>query len=416
MRVLLVNNGGAGSSEFSMREARFPIGLGYLSAMLRQRGHTTQLVDRFCDHGAWVEDVNDFDFVAVYTSTPCYEDALRILELLEGYAGPIAFGGPHTTAFPRTVPPRVDYVVQGEAEYLIADLVEGRYPRGSLIKTQRIEDLDALPRADYDLFLDRPRGYLWTTPFSSDAAPIFLVNSSRSCPYQCVFCTVRDIWGRLWTSHSAERVVDDIEYLKRTNEIAGVYFREDIFTADKKRVRQIAELLIRRNVDIVWSCETRVDAGSDRELIELMARSGCQGIYIGAESGSQRMLDHYNKEIEVGQIIETCRHARENGIKVAMSLIVGHPNETWRDRRATRSMIRKAKPAMVWENPYRDEFARHGVVDHPTYPQRETIEVSFRNGTWSGQGDRQIHLETSTGSSEPEQSTAGEEAEPWRAR
>ena len=147
MRVLLVNNGGVGSSEFSMKEARFPIGLGYLSAMLKQKGHETFLVDRFCDHGAWVDDPNEFDFVGVYTSTPCFDDALQILELLNDYAGPIAFGGPHTTAFPRTIPPRVDYVVQGEAEHIINDLVEGRYPRGSLIKTQRIEDLDALPPA-----------------------------------------------------------------------------------------------------------------------------------------------------------------------------------------------------------------------------------------------------------------------------
>jgi radical SAM superfamily enzyme YgiQ (UPF0313 family) len=201
---------------------------------------------------------------------------------------------------------------------------------------------------------------------------------------------VRDIWGRLYSAHSAERVVDDIAYLKQTYEIAGVYFREDIFTADQKRVRDICELIIERDLDIVWSCETRVDAGSDRELIELMAKSGCQGIYIGAESGSQRMLDHYNKEIQVEQIIETCRHARKNGIKVAMSLIVDHPKETWRDRRATRSMLRKAKPAMVWENPYRDEFTRHGQVEFPTYPARESIDFNFESGVWSGQTDRLV--------------------------
>lgn len=388
MRVLLVNNGGSGSGEFSMKEARFPIGLGYLSAMLKQHGHATRLIDRFADHDAWLEDVGQFDFVSIYTSTPCYDDALHILRLLEDYAGPIAFGGPHATAFPNTIPPRVDYVVQGEAEYLINDLVEGRFPKGSLIRTQRIRDLDALPRADYDLFLDRPRSYLWTMPFSSDAQPIFLVNTSRSCPHQCTFCTVRDIWGRLWTAQSAERVVDDIEHLKRTYEVAGVYFREDIFTADKKRVHRIAELLIRRELDIIWACETRVDAGTDPELIEIMARSGCQGIYIGAESGSQRMLDHYNKGIQIGQILETCRNAKKNGIAVAISLIVDHPKETWRDRRATRSLIRRAKPEIVWKNRYRDEFTRHGKVDYPTYAAREVIDFSFEGGSWGGQIDR----------------------------
>jgi len=388
MRVLLINNGGAGSGEFSMKEARFPIGLGYLSAVLKQHGHATRLIDRFADHDAWLEDVGQFDFVAVYTSTPCYDDALRILRLLEGYAGPIAFGGPHATAFPHTIPPRVDYVVQGEAEYLINDLVEGRFRKDSIIRTQRIRDLDALPRADYDLFLDRPRSYLWTTPFSPDAQPIFLANTSRSCPHRCTFCTTRDIWGRLWTAQSPERVVDDIAYLKRTYEVAGVYFREDIFTADKKRVHRIAELLMQRDLDVTWACETRVDAGSDRELLEIMARSGCRGIYIGAESGSQRMLDHYNKGIQVGQIVETCRNAKKNGIAVAISLIVDHPRETWRDRRATRALIRRLKPEIVWQNPYRDEFTRHGKVDYPTYAAREVIEFGFEGGTWGGQTDR----------------------------
>lgn len=388
MHVLLVNNGGSGSSDFSMGERRFPIGLGSLSAMLKQRGHTTELVDRFADHDDWVDDLSRFGFVGVYTSTPCFEDALRVVDLLSDFEGPIAFGGPHTSAFPNTIPPRVDYVVQGEAEYIIADLVEGKFPKGTLLRTQRIQDLDALPRADYELFLDRPRGYLWTTPFSSDAAPIFLMNSSRSCPYQCSFCTVRDIWGRLWTSQSPERVVDDIEYLKHRYEIAGVYFREDIFTADQKRVHRICDLLIERDVDIIWSCETRVDAGSDPELIEKMARSGCQGIYIGAESGSQRMLDLYNKEIQVEQIVETCLSAKQHGITVAMSLIVDHPKETWRDRWATARMLKKTKPEFVWKNPYRSEFVRHGVVDFPEYEPREAIDITFENGTWSGQTDR----------------------------
>jgi radical SAM superfamily enzyme YgiQ (UPF0313 family) len=170
--------------------------------------------------------------------------------------------------------------------------------------------------------------------------------------------------------------------------VAGVYFREDIFTADKKRVHRIAELLIQRELDIIWACETRVDAGSDPELIKIMARSGCRGIYIGAESGSQRMLDHYNKGIQVDQIVDTCRNAKKNGIAVAMSLIVDHPKETWRDRRATRALIRREKPEIVWKNPYRDEFTRHGKVDYPTYAAREVIDFSFKGGTWGGQTDR----------------------------
>ncbi len=390
MQILFVNTGES-SADFGTNERRFPIGLGYLSAMLKQRGHQVILVDRFADRGVWVEgDIRRFDFVGLYTSTPCYSDALHVLEALKEYDGPIAFGGPHATAFPETVPPRVDYVVQGEAEYMISDLVEGRYPRDRILRCQRIDNLDDLPRPDYELFLDRPRSYTWGIP-ELPHSPIFLMNTSRSCPFACTFCSVREIWGKLWRAHSAERIVDEIAYLKKTYDIAGVYFREDIFTCDKRRVYRLCELLLRNNLNIVWACETRVDAGSDPDLVELMARSGCGAMYIGAESGSQRMLDLYNKQVTVDQIVATCRFAKKAGIRILMSLIVDHPAETWRDRLATRRLLRHTRPARVWKNRYRDDVTRHGSVDYPVYRARECIDVTFQQGTWSGQRDRMGH-------------------------
>jgi len=375
-------------SGFATTEKRFPLGLGYLSAMLKQNDHSVCLVDRFADSGAWVNDIHVFDFVGVYTSTPCYEDALLILRRLEaeGYDGAIAFGGPHTTAFPDTIPPRVDYVVQGEAEYVINDLVGGVYPSGVILRTQRIQNLDSLPRADYDLFMNKKRSYQFTLPYST-RHPIFNMNTSRSCPLACSFCTVSDIWGQLWRAQSAERILDDILYLKGEYNIAGVYFREDYFPASKERVYKLCELLIKSNVNIVWACETRVDA-IDEELIKIMARSGCKGFYIGAESGSQRMLEHYNKKITVEQIRKTCSLAKKYGVAIAMSLIIAHPRETWRDKFNTWKLVQCTKPEILFMNIYRDEVSRHGVVDFPTYTPRSVHDVTFENGTWEGQNGR----------------------------
>lgn len=376
-------------SGFGVGEKRFPLGLGYLSAMLRQNGHSVCLIDRFADPGDWRMDVRSFDFVGVYTSTPCYADALRILHLLrkDRYEGPIAFGGPHASFFPETIPPEVDYIVQGEGEYIINDLVEGRYPSGIILRTQRIQDLDALPSADYELFTDRKRSYRMTMPYS-EQGPVFSMNTSRSCPLNCSFCTVRDIWGRLWRGQSAERITDDILRLKREYNIAGVYFREDFFPADRKRVRQFCEILLRKNIRIVWACENRADAASDEELVKLMAESGCRGFYLGAESGSQRMLDHYHKKITVEQIIRACELAKKYGIAVAMSLIVANPVENMKDRTDTWKMVRRTRPEILYVNAYRDEFCRHGNVDFPVYPARKSVDADFENGTWRGQKDR----------------------------
>lgn len=374
---------------FGIEEVRFPLGLGFLASMLKQRGHAVDLVDRFADSGAWIENVNEYDFVGVYASTPFFDDCLEVLRLLEesNYRGPIAFGGPHTTAYPNTIPPRVDYVVQGEAEYIICDLVEGRYRSGSLIRTSRIEDLDSLPRPDFDLFLNKKRGYRFDFEFS-DRTPIFNLNTSRSCPYNCSFCGVRDVWGRLWRAQSAERILDDILFLKREYDIAGVYFREDLFTGDKRRVRELSELLIKHNANIVWACETRVDTGADRELVSLMAKSGCRGFYIGAESGSQRMLDHYVKGIQAEDIYRTCAHAKTFGIAVYMSLIVAHPEETMRDKLDTLRLVRTTKPEMYGLSPFRSEYTRHGVVSYEEYPERPVITEQTVNSTWRGQRDR----------------------------
>jgi radical SAM superfamily enzyme YgiQ (UPF0313 family) len=380
-------------TSFGISEKRFPLGLGYLSAMLKAGGHEVELVDRFADPGTWVPDSKAYDFVGVYSSSPFFHDCLAILDQLDrdGFEGKIAFGGPHPAVLPRTIPSRVDYVVQGEAEYVICDLVEGRWEPGVQLRTARIQDLDALPRADFDLFLKKPRSYLNRFAFS-DREPIFNLATSRSCPYNCSFCGVRDIWGHLWRAQSAERVVDDILYLKRTYGIAGVYFREDLFTGNKKRVRRIAELLIEKEANIIWACESRVDAGSDEELVALMARSGCVGLYIGAESGSQRMLDHYNKDIKVEQIYRTCRNAKKHGIAVFMSLIVAHPEETWQDKVDTWRLLLSTRPETFGLAPYRPEFARHGDMDLPEYPERPTIQLEPENSTWKGQSARFSYL------------------------
>ena len=335
------------------------------------------------------ELVHSFDFIGLYTSTPCYEDALRVLKRLEveGYDGPLAFGGPHAAIFPETIPLRVDYIVQGEAEYIIDDLVAGKYPSGVILRTQRINDLDALPPADYSLFTDKSCSYQFTIPYS-DAKPVFNMNTSRGCPLSCSFCTVRNIWGRLWRAQSAHRILDDILRLKLKYRIAGIYFREDFFLANKSRVYELCELLIENKTNIVWACETRADAACDEDLVKLMAKSGCKGFYIGAESGSQRMLNHYNKKISVDQIVRACHLAKKYHIAVAMSLIVANPVETHKDRFKTWSMVRHTRPEILYVNAYRNEFTRHGSVDFPGHPPRETIDISYDNGTWLTQNQR----------------------------
>ncbi|WP_022661540.1 B12-binding domain-containing radical SAM protein [Paucidesulfovibrio longus] len=374
---------------FGMSEKRFPVGLGYLSSMLKNAGHEVELLDRFCDNTAMVADFSEFDFIGIYASTPCFSDTLALVEAIDasGFQGRISVGGPHATLFPGSIPDSVHYVVQGEGEYVINDVVEGKYPSHSMIRTQRIKDLDQLPRPDYELFLDRPRPYNYGFNFAG-VSKVYNMNTSRSCPMSCSFCSVRDIWGNLWTHHSAERVVDDIHYLQRTYGVDGIYFREDFFPASKKRLVEICELIIRDGLNISWACETRADTTSDEEIVRLMARAGCVGLYIGAESGSDKMLKVFNKRITSRNIVRTCANAHKYGIAIAMSLIVAHPEETYRDKLDTFSVIRTTKPETLYINVYRDEFARHGMLEGDRPCTRRIYNEEYANGTWAAQRDR----------------------------
>ncbi len=371
-------------------ERRFPVGIGYLSAMLKQEGMEVELVDRFVLPDSWARrPIREYDFVGVHVSTPYFQDSLDILARLdqEGYSGPVAFGGPHTTLQPETIPPQVDYVVQGEAEYLIADLVDGHYPRGSLIRAPRIKSLDALPRPDFELFMPHLDAYDLTTPYSNHA-PYYNVHTSRSCPFACTFCAVRDIWGRLWVAHSAERVVEDIAWLMTDYGARGIYFREDYFVTQRDRVAELCERILRKNLKLAWACETRVDIGAEPELVSLMARAGCKGFYIGAESGSDRMLEKYNKEATSSDIYRCCDLARRHGINVAMSIIVADPDERPADRLATWRMVRKTQPALLQLSAFNGDHTGLNEQSLTTYPPRQVIEPDLPNSTTSGQSDR----------------------------
>lgn len=123
-------------------------------------------------------------------------------------------------------------------------------------------------------------------------------------------------------------------------------------------------------------------------LIRLMARSGCRGFYIGAESGSQRMLDHYHKKITVDQIIKTCELCKKYKITVSMSLIIANPVESFQDKIKTWQMVHYTKPDILYVNIYRGKSSRFGNVQFKEYLKRTIKNINYINGTWQNQSCR----------------------------
>jgi radical SAM superfamily enzyme YgiQ (UPF0313 family) len=239
----------------------------------------------------------------------------------------------------------VDFVVRGEGEKAILDIVEGRASQ-RILSYPRIQNLDELPRPAYDLFAKMP--YDWSAPFLDDK-PIFTMNSSRGCPFNCFFCSAKNIWNRKYTCFSAERVVSDFEHLVNTYGAKGIYFREDNFTCNKPRLIRFCNLMIEHGNKIPWACETRVSS-LDRITVELMAKAGLRGVYLGVESGSQRVLDLMNKGTTVEQISNAVKICKEFGIKIAASVIHGMPGETEEDISLTEKLLSELNPDQVWHN------------------------------------------------------------------
>jgi len=353
--ILLTTSAAPSQTPFSTFEKRPPIGVGFLISVLRETGHSVFFIDNYLKPNDFLEtdylQRNAIDYVGIYANTICYRDTLRMLHKLEWFRrsnrwkGKIIVGGPHTTVLPDTIPDFVDFVVQGEGEQAILDIISGKITE-RIVKYPRIDNLDELPMPAWDYFVDLP--YDWGGTFFTEK-PIFVINSSRGCPFNCLFCSVGSIWGKKYTYFSAERVVSDIENLIKTYGAKGIYFREDNFTLNKSRLNKFCNLLIEKNIKIQWACESRVSS-IDKENIELMKKSGCCGFYFGVESGSQRVLDFIRKDITIAQTKEAFKLCHEFGINAAASIVVGVPTETEEELNQTLSLIDEIKPTVTWFN------------------------------------------------------------------
>ena len=316
MKILFLTSAAPAKAGFSTSEKRPPLGLAGLMAIMKKRGHAVFFSDEYLKKtkivdGGFVKD-KKIDYVGIYSNTVCYQSTREMFEKLHAkrmqgqWHGKIIVGGPHTSVGLDTIPDYVDHIVIGEGEIALPKLIEGSLHE-RIIHGEKVDDMDSLPFPAWEELIFR--GYDWRAPFNiADAYPCYTMNTSRGCPFNCTFCTVKAVWGRTYRCMSAERVVLDIEQMIRCYGARSIYFREDHFTLNRNRTIEFCNLLLRKNIKIKWMCETRADDLEDYEYVRLMADSGCAMFYIGVESGSPRMLEFFKK----GETVEQFRTAFKN--------------------------------------------------------------------------------------------------------
>ena len=166
--------------------------------------------------------------------------------------------------------------------------------------------------------------------------------STRGCPYSCNWCA-KPIWGQRYSMRSATEVADELVHVARTYRPDHLWFADDIFGLRSDWLAEFADRVQAAGVRVPFTMQSRCDLMNE-QAVDALARSGCHEVWLGAESGSQRILDAMDKEITVEQIGVARQRLGEHGIRACLFIQFGYPGETWADIEATVAMVAELLP------------------------------------------------------------------------
>ncbi len=346
-----------------------PLGILFLAAVLEEEGIEVDVVPADILGFGWREiekRIKDFrpDIVGGTTTTENRFDSFKLAHVVKKLDPGIVtvLGGPHISMAKedtiRNVPD-VDVVVIGEGERTLAELaraveagsglgnVKGIIFRneGRPVYTgfrERIEDLDTLPLPGRHLApMDRYRFFIRMPDGRKLRAQNIM--TSRGCPFECYFCATPVNWGRKVRGHSTERVLKEIEILIERYGAEFIWFYDDTFNYNNKRLHEIMDMIIERRLDIKFGCEFRIDL-VDRPLLEKMVKAGLAWGHFGVEAGSERVRrDIVRKKFEMDNAYRFIAWAGELGFTPNAFLIYSHDTETWAEANETLAIIEKMK-------------------------------------------------------------------------
>jgi radical SAM superfamily enzyme YgiQ (UPF0313 family) len=337
-----------------------PIGVMTLSAVVKRAGHECTMFDQ-----ANPETPNDVIIDEIrrqrpalvglsFLSTTSYPHAKILARQIRAADGHVhlAFGGVFVTLNATLVKeqcPEVDFVCRGDGEQLLLDLIEHLGdPEGVLGVTwakdgsvvhNRNRPLDR--NLDQWPFPDReslPLEFVESMPLDVPAVlsmdRFTTMQTSRGCPWPCVFCDIPIFNEGKWRSRSPQHVVDEFNHLQQLG-YASVDLVDDHFLVQPKRMEEICQGINDSGVTIQWGCEGRVDSAA-QYLFPTMAKAHCRTLMFGVESGSQAVLNRLQKEQTLAEIETAVTNAKQAGIEIVHGFfVVGNPDETVEDMRAT---------------------------------------------------------------------------------
>ena len=172
--------------------------------------------------------------------------------------------------------------------------------------------------------------------------------TSRGCPYNCIFCATPKLW-KGWRSRSIKKIMEEIFLLYKKYKKSNIFFMDDEFTLDKKRVADLCDAILESGLDLSWGCLSRVDFGDDR-LFKKMFNAGCKKIIFGVETGYKEGLEKIKKHITLEQVENAVKMAQKNGIEVICSFVFGFPWESKKDINRTFYFAKRLNTLSTFSN------------------------------------------------------------------
>lgn len=282
------------------------------------------------------EELLSADLVGISTLTNTAPRAYEIADKVRAAGIPVVMGGFHPTFLPDEALDHADYVIRGEGEDAVVELMEAFqgdreldtigglswWENGNKRHNEArplIFDLDKNPIPDYRLVNGWAPASGEASDWTWNAKGVVSIKTSRGCPYTCNFCSVIKFFGRGFREKSIPRVMEEI----RKQRGKHVFFCDDNFAMNRSRTKELLHAMIAEGVPGEWSAQVRADVAKDDELLRLMAESNCYTVYIGFESINPRSLEFYKKKLTVEDIEFAIKKFHEHGIRIHGMFVLG---------------------------------------------------------------------------------------------
>jgi radical SAM superfamily enzyme YgiQ (UPF0313 family) len=410
MKILLTHGYFIGEDvkEQAIMRPYVPLGILYISAWLEKQGYENRVFDstfssfdNLCN--ALLGDRPDV--VGIYTNLMTKLNVLRIVRFIKSRDElrhtRVVLGGPevrnHVQKF---LEHGADFIVLGEGEQTMHELVlwvdekittnltdidgiaykdESGGVRQNKERT-KLRDLGELPipnrkKVNLQLYFDAWKGRHGVSAIS--------VSTMRGCPYSCKWCS-RAVYGQSYRRRTPAQVADELAWIQENYEVDSVWFVDDVFTISHKWLDEFAAEVRSRKSIIPFECITRADRMNEAVILKLK-ESGCFRVWIGAESGSQKVIDLMDRRVEVECVQEMIRLARHHGLQAGTFIMVGYPGETKEDIYATVQHLKRADPDLFTIT------VAYPIKGTPLYTEVEDRFVT--DLPWESSTDRDIDFE-----------------------